>query len=358
MSPQLKTVEEAGIKALLRKNQPDTITASDFTEAPEVLKQGFSELIDNPNPEKIAIIPSVSYGIANVANNVKLNSGDEILVVSEQFPSNIYSWQNVAKKYKAHIKIVAPPKEFKGRGARWNKDILEAISSKTAVVAMAHLHWADGTLFDLQAIREKTTAVQALLIIDGTQSIGALPFSVKELQPDALICGGYKWLLGPYSLGVAYYGDTLLQGEPIEHGWLNRLHSENFTTLTQYQDAFQPGAARYSVGESSNFTLVPMLIKSIEQLIAWQPQQIQEYCKTLAEPAIAVLRNKGYLIEEEAYRSSHLFGIYMPEDKNIATIKEKLIANNIMVSYRGNAIRVSSHLYNDVEDFKRLVHAF
>ena len=67
------------------------------------------------------------------------------------------------------------------------------------VVAIGHVHWSDGTLFDLKKIRERLDEVGGLLIIDGTQSVGALPFSVKEFKPDALICGGYKWLLGPYS---------------------------------------------------------------------------------------------------------------------------------------------------------------
>ena len=81
---------------------------------------------------------------------------------------------------------------------------------------MGHIHWADGTLFDLIAIRKKADKVGAKLIIDGTQSVGALPFSVKEIQPDALIVGGYKWLLGPYSIGMAYYADTFNNGEPLE----------------------------------------------------------------------------------------------------------------------------------------------
>ena len=136
---------------------------------------------------------------------------------------------------------------------------------------MPHIHWADGTLFNLMAIREKTREHDALLIIDGTQSVGALPFSVAKIQPDALICAGYKWLLGPYALGVAWYSDYFNDGEPLEHNWLNRLQSEDFTRLTQYQEKFQDKADRYSVGESSNFILVPMLIRALEQLLQWQP---------------------------------------------------------------------------------------
>lgn len=74
-----------------------------------------------------------------------------------------------------------------------------AIDEHTALVTLGHVHWADGTLFDLKAIRRKTAEAGTWLVVDGTQSVGALPFDVQEIQPDALICAGYKWLMGPYS---------------------------------------------------------------------------------------------------------------------------------------------------------------
>ena len=95
------------------------------------------------------------------------------------------------------------PKSKTNRGKSWNEAILESISDKTKVVSLGNIHWANGTLFDLKSIREKTTKHRALLIVDGSQSVGVLPFSVKEIQPDALICAGYKWLFGPYGCGYA-----------------------------------------------------------------------------------------------------------------------------------------------------------
>lgn len=355
MSPLLKTVEAAGIEALKKKSLPHTITSEDFFSQRLLLKKLFSELTEIEDPQNIAIIPSASYGLANVTNNIVLKKHDEILLVDGQFPSNVYSWQRLAEKYHANVKLIQPPENLQGRGQRWNEMILEAITKNTAVVAMAQVHWADGTLFNLQEIRERTNQVGSLLIIDGTQSIGAYPFSVKELQPDALICAGYKWLLGPYSIGVAYYGDQFLNGIPIEDNWLNRLNSENFSTLTHYRDAYQPGAERYSVGESSNFILVPMLIKGIEQLLLWGPKNIQKYCSEISTSAIEKLREKNYFIENDRHRASHLFGIYVPEAKKIEIIKQRLENKNVFVSSRGEAIRVSPNVYNDTADIDRLV---
>ncbi|MGY8915516.1 MAG: aminotransferase class V-fold PLP-dependent enzyme, partial [Flavobacteriales bacterium] len=228
----------------------------------------------------------------------------------------------------------------------------------TALVAIAHVHWTDGTKFDLKAVREKTRTVGALLIIDGTQSIGALPFSVKELQPDALICGGYKWLMGPYSLGVAYYSDAFNDGKPLEDNWMNKLHCEDFTQLTQYHDEYQPHAGRYSVGESSNFIMVPMLINALEQLIQWQPVRIQEYCQFISEHALDKLREQNCFIEENDFRGQHLFGVYLPKEMEMHTIKQRLQEHNIFVSYRGKAIRVAPNVYNQKEDFEKFLSCF
>lgn len=121
---------------------------------------------------------------------------------------------------------------------------------------------------------------------------------MNDIPVDALVCGGYKSLLGPYSIGMAYYNDTFNEGRPIEENWMNKLHSEDFSGFTQYADTYQEKAARYSVGESSNFILTPMLIKAIEQLIDWNPQNIQEYCKAISASAIESLKNSGFLVEE------------------------------------------------------------
>ncbi|MFT4534667.1 MAG: selenocysteine lyase/cysteine desulfurase [Saprospiraceae bacterium] len=355
MSPQLKSVEAVGIESLKGKSRPYSITGEDFFAGRKRLRVKFAELVDISDYQQTAIIPSVSYGIACVTNNVQLDKGDEILVVDEQFPSHIYSWQKLAEKYDATIKIVKSPAIREGRGKQWNEAILDAINDKTAIVALPHVHWADGTLFDLVSIRSKATAVGAKLIIDGTQSIGALAFSVKEIQPDALIVGGYKWMLGPYSLGMAYFHESFNDGSPIEENWINRKNSEDFSNLTNYQADYQPGADRYSMGESSNFNHNPMLTKAIEQLLDWGQDDIQSYCKSITDRGIEMLRSKGCFVEAEAYRSKHLLGVFLPSNVDKNAIKQRLIENNIYVSYRGAAIRVSPNVYNSEGEFLKFV---
>jgi selenocysteine lyase/cysteine desulfurase len=354
MSPLLKDAEKSGIRALRKKRDPSSILPNDFFRESEDLRTEFARLINVPDPKRIVIIPSASYGLSIAANNIKVSRGDTIIVVGEEFPSNFYPWQRLAQDNGATLKVIAPPEVQPGRGRKWNEKILESIDPTTKVVAMGNVHWADGTLFHLTEIRKRTQEVGALLILDGTQSVGALPFDVGIVKPDALICAAYKWLLGPYSIGLAYFGEHFDEGRPIEESWMNRLQSEDFTSLVNYQSDYQPGALRYEVGEHSNFIHVPMLMKSLQQISRWGVSNIQEYCRTITEQATIALAERGYWIEEPEYRSAHLFGVRIP-DKDIQLIRQALSKHKIFVSFRGNAIRVAPNVYNDGRDLSRLV---
>jgi selenocysteine lyase/cysteine desulfurase len=217
------------------------------------------------------------------------------------------------------------------------------------------VHWADGTRFNLMDIRKRTKEVGALLIIDGTQSVGALPFDVEKIQPDAVVCAGYKWLMGPYSIGLAYYGEYFDNGKPIEESWLNRKNSENFAGLVNYQTDYQPGALRYDMGEHSNFILVPMMRAALKQVEQWGAENIQAYCARIAHKPIQLLQEKGFWVEDEAYRGHHLFGVRVPKHINLNSLKENMIKNKISVSFRGDAMRISPNVYNDEKDLMKLV---
>ncbi|MBJ7881078.1 aminotransferase class V-fold PLP-dependent enzyme [Gelidibacter salicanalis] len=355
LSPSFRAVEKAGIDAVLQKSRPYLIPSSDFFDPVIELKKRFAKLIELDEYERIATIPSASYGIATVANNIKLNPGDTIVLMQEQFPSNYYSWKKLTDTHQAHLKIVQAPKTRTNRCRLWNEAILDAIDDSTAVVAMGHIHWSSGALFDLKAIRKKTRQHNALLIIDGSQSVGALPFSVKDIQPDALICAGYKWLFGPYGCAYAYYGPYFDNGEPLEENWTNRLDSHKLPDLTQYQDTYKPFANRYVMGESGSFIHVKMQLEALKQVLLWTPEAVQAHCRELSVKAVLELRNLGCYIEDDAYRSHHLFGLELPDSVDLKAFKKALSDQNIFVSFRGAYVRLSCHIFNTERDFQRFI---
>lgn len=355
MSPIPEPVELAGYQAISRKTIPYEILVPDFFEPVAQLKSLFARLIKADDPDRIAIVPSVSYGISSVVKNVKIQRGQNIVAIDEIFPSNYYPWRRLVQENSAEIKVVKRPEQIAGRGRAWNERLLESIDSQTVAVAVPNVHWADGTLFDLKALRQRTNEVGALLIIDGTQSVGALPFYITEIQPDALVCGAYKWLLGPYSMGMAYFGERFDNGIPIEESWMNRLESERFENLTAYQDEYKPKAHRYNMGENSQFIAVPMLSAALELIMAWGVENIQEYCRQLSSPYIDRLTEYGFKVEDPEFRGSHLFGLRFPAHVNLETVKKVMLERNVFVSYRSGAMRISPHLYNDRVDFERLL---
>jgi selenocysteine lyase/cysteine desulfurase len=353
--PLMKHVEKVGFDTISKKKRPFQYTVEDFFEPVKQLQKKFAQLIHCADYQRIAVIPSVSYGLANVVKNISLKEKKSIVLLGEQFPSNYYPWKKLAEEQGGKLKMVQAPKVTENRAQLWNEFLLEAIDEDTAAVSIGNIHWTDGSLIDLKAVREKTLKYGALLIIDGTQSVGALPIDVDQLKPDALICAGYKWLLGPYGTALAYYGPAFDNGNPIEENWINRLNSENFQGLVNYEDEYKPKAARYSVGQSSNFFLVPLLLKSIEKILEWQPQRIQKYCKALTGNYLDDLREMGCWIENDDFRSAHLFGIRLNENFDFQALKNQFEKSQVHVSLRGDSIRIAPNVYNTPNDMEKLV---
>ena len=358
MAPLAHAVRAAGIAGIDRRATPHLISPSDFFEESDLVRCLFSRLVNISDPNRVAIIPSVSYGLATVSRNAPVERGDNIVIVEEQFPSNVYTWRRLCTERGLELKVVEAPAPTEGaRAVAWSARLLAAIDHRTAVVALPQVHWADGTLFDLVHIGERARECHALLVVDGTQSVGALPFDVGHIQPDALICAGYKWLLGPYSVGLAYLGPAFEDGTPLEENWIVRRGSEAFADLVHYRDEYQPAAIRYDVGERSNLTLLPMLIAALELVLGWTVPAIQDYCRALTTDLTRTLRERGYWIEEDRWRGAHLFGVRVRDSTDIARLAERLRTRQVFVSLRGNAIRVAPYLYNDASDTDALLDA-
>ncbi len=356
MGPLPRVTEEVGIEGIRKKRVPISIVPEDFFSDSDQLRSLFAALVNVSDPDAIAIHPAVSYGVAVVARNIQVRKGQNLVLLHEQFPGNVYSWRRLAQESEAELRTVMPG-EGKNRGREWNARLLEAIDADTAVIALPQVHWTDGTLFDLKAVEARAREVGAAFVVDATQSVGALPFDVQEIQPDALICAGYKWMLGPYSVAVTYLGPRFAGSTPLEETWIGRKNSENFQGLVDYQDAYQPGAIRFDVGERSNFILVLMLAASLRLIVRWTPERIQEYCRTLTAELLAEATSLGFTVEEEEFRSGHLFGLRMPEGIELSAVKEALERRNVYASLRGSALRVGPYVYNDTEDVAALIEA-
>ncbi|WP_169570044.1 aminotransferase class V-fold PLP-dependent enzyme [Sneathiella limimaris] len=350
MSPLSRSVQDAGERAIQQKMHPWTTSSEDFFGNSEKAKSMFAKLINGNTPD-IAIIPSASYGLAIAAKNIEIQRGQKILVLEEQFPSNIYCWQERANETGAVVATVSAPED-----KDWTAAILENIDDTVAVAALPNNHWADGGLLDLEKIGNQLRKVGAKLVLDVTQSLGVLPFDIEKVRPDFLVAAAYKWLMGPYSIGFMYVAPSFQNGDPIEYNWLNRAGSEDFSGLVRYQEAYQPGAVRFDMGQRANFQLLPMAIAALEQLLDWQPHKIYETIAQMNRTIATAANEIGLQSIPEALRAQHFLGLEKKGGFDPDLLK-KLASRNIYLSMRGNSLRVTPHVYNTPEDTEKLITA-
>lgn len=350
MSPLLRAAREAGQEALARKSAPWRIAASDFFGESEEARGLFAELISG-DADGVAIIPAASYGVSLAAANLPLKAGQRVVLLEDQFPSNVYTWRDLAERAGGEIEVVARPADFD-----WTRELLERIDERTAIVAVPNCHWTDGSVIDLVRVGERARAVGAALVIDATQSLGAVPLDVTRVQPDFLVAASYKWLLGPYSLGFVYVAPQHRSGRPLEFNWIARESSEDFAGLVNYRDSFQPGARRYDVGERSNFALMPVAKAALRQILDWRVEEIAATLSDLNGYVGSEAARLGFQPVPSAQRGGHMIGL-RSEAPLAADLPARLAAANIFVSVRGSSIRVSPHLYNTRADVDRFISA-
>ena len=353
-APLMKSAEEAAIKALVRDRNPVDISVDDFfTEVSEV-RESFGKLV-NCESANVALISSTSYGFSSVLNNVKPKNNGNAITIKEEFPSAYFSLKRWCDTNQNELVIVEPDPDLALIGENWNQKIINAIDENTSIVLISSIHWMNGTKFDLKRIGDKCVEVGAKLLVDGTQSVGVLPMDVKEFNIDALICAGYKWLFGPYSIGLAYISDAFEDGVPLEESWMNRTNAKNFSGITEYETEYNQGAGKYNVGETSNFILIPIIKEALKQINLWTIPEIQAYSKKLIRPLITYLKNLGVEFESDKYFSSHLFALKLPAKVDVDQLKKNLEKNKVYISVRGQYLRISVNIFNDEEDISQLI---
>jgi selenocysteine lyase/cysteine desulfurase len=348
ISPLPKASLMAGEQGLRRKSRPWTIAPAEFFTSSETVRKLFADLV-NAQADDIAFTAAVSYGMAQAAHNIQIKKTQTVVTLSEQFPSNVYPWMDLAERTGAAFVSVPRPDDDD-----WTSGLLSFIDRSTGIVAVPHCHWTDGGLVDLETIGAACRRVGAVLCVDATQSVGALPLDVKRVDPDFLAVASYKWLLGPYSLGFLYVAPRWQRGRPIEHNWIARKDAENFAGLVNYSGEFQAGARRFDVGERSNFALMPVAQASLKLLSEWTVprifQTLQLRTAAIAERAYGEF---GISSVPAHRRAGHYLGLRfsggIPSD-----LPMRLAAADVYVSVRGQAMRVTPHVWNTDEDVEKL----
>jgi len=350
MAPLSHAVIAAMDEGARAKASPWRYRPADFFTVAEHFRERAARLA-GVSAECIAIVPSASYGLAVAAANVPLARGQEVVTLADQFPSNVYVWQDLAARVGGQVRAVERPSQD-----CWTAAVLDAIGPDTGIVAVPHCHWADGRVVDLVAVGAKARSVGAALVLDLTQSLGAMPLDFAAVDPDFAVAACYKWLMGLYGIGMPYVAPRHHEGRPIEHNWINRAGSEDFARLVDYRSDFQPGARRFDMGEKSNPPLLMGASAGLDYLLEFGVEAIAGALAAKTEVIAVRAATLGMDSAPVGVRAPHFLSLGFAGAVP-AGLTERLAAREIHVSLRGQSLRVTPHLYNNEADTDALIAA-
>ena len=348
IAPRLKEVSKAGHQGIDVFSSPWSITPDDRFRSPEILREEFARFIE-VDADTVALVPSASYGIAIAAKNIPIKANANIVVLEDQYPSNVYAWKRRAEESRAIIRVAQ-----RGTNNSLTESVLNLIDTNTAVVTIPNCHWTDGELLDLVAISEAVRTAGAALVVDASQSLGALPINFDRVSPDFVVSVGHKWLLGSYGLGYLYVDLKWHScGIPIEESSLTRHGSEDFSQLANYVDQYRPGARRFDFGEFTQFISIPMAIAAISQLNIWGSLYVQKELFTRTQRIRAICNQLGLKTLPAERSAGHIVGIKLKDEQQTMKLAVALKSAKIHVSVRSDTIRVAPHLHTDEQDLEQ-----
>lgn len=351
-SPQLNESLKRLLSGVRSKSHPWERTPASFFDDAETIRS-LSSSIFGGGADGYAVVPAASYGLSTAARAVEphLKPGDCILVIAEEFPSNVLPWKRTAEEVGAKLVTVPTPDN-----GDWTDAIVRRIDKSVKVVAVSNCHWTNGAYIDLRPIGKACREVESVLAVDATQSLGAMPFSVDEIKPDFLVAAGYKWLLCPYGFSLLYVSEQWRNARPLEETWLARDNAEDFSALVKYSDTYMPGARPFDVGEKCTASILPGAIAALEQIRAWGVENIAASLEEINTTIVAHLEPLGLQFPDKAQRCPHMIGAWLPK-ASTGTLLTELQKRKIYISQRGNAIRFAPHLHISDHDVRRLLEA-
>lgn len=354
MGPAPRTGVEAAWAAVDRKARPWTIATDDFFEPVEAYRASVAALL-GVDADGVAVVPSVSYGMSTFAAVVPLAAGQVVLAPADEFPSAALPWEAAARAVGAELVRVAPD------GRDRSGPLLAAVEAhgeRVAAVSVPPCHWTDGTPFDLPALGAACREVGAALALDVTQWVGGAPLDAGAIGADLVVGAVYKWLLGPYSLGYAWFAPRWRDGPPLEQSWIARAGADDFAGLTAPREAYRAGARRYDMGEGSQLSQLAAAQAGIDLVTEWDPAATAAHARTLTDRIAAGAADLGLGVAPAAQRSPHLLGLSLVgTGVEPAALAAHLADSRVHVSVRGPSVRVSAHRFNTDDDVDRLLAA-
>lgn len=309
------------------------------------LRQRFATLVNARSVDEIALMGSTAMGINTAALSLPLRPGDNVLVLDGDYPANIYPWMNLA-----HRGVLT--KFVPARDGGLDLDLLASrIDSHTRVITMSTVVFATGFRNDLVAVGQICKQRGIFFVVDGIQSLGALPFDVQAANVDFLAAGSQKWLLGPIGGGFLYVRRELLD-QLVPGAYVGAGSVVSGANFLDYNFTPLPTAERFNLG-SSNMLGQYGVHASLALIQEIGVEQIAERVLMLAGVAIGDLQERGFTLSA-ATAPEQRSGIVIPHVADPAAASAALERAGIICIPRGKGIRIAPHFYNTEEEILRV----
>jgi selenocysteine lyase/cysteine desulfurase len=355
VGPLPRAVKHAGELGVARKAQPWAIEPGNAQKQFDRARAAAARLI-NADADDVALISSVSYGIATAGKVLAVPRGSRVLLLQDDHSSPVLEWLGRAEAQGFVVEVVPRPDD----GA-WTAALLAAIGRHGAppvgMASISSVHWADGGAIELNRVGAALKAQGAHFVIDATHGAGVMDIDVRSLDPDFLVFPTYKWVLGPYGRAFLYVAKRWQDGVPLEQAGSHRrgMNSERAPYMRNL--AYVPNARRYDMGERDHYISLEMASIGMELIANWGQAALTERLRMLTDRLADGLRNSGVLVTDARVRAPHVLSLQfpggMPDD-----LTARLEAENVFVSPRLGRIRISTHVYNDEADVDRFLDVF
>lgn len=313
------------------------------------LRTKFSELINAPSPDDIALLKNTSEALSFVAHGLKWNPGDNIIISDEEFPSNAIVWHSLKDKG------VEVREVNLSSGTSPENALINAIDNKTRLLSISSVQYASGLRMNLPQLGEACKQKNILFCIDAIQSIGAIPFDVEAANADFVMADTHKWMLGPEGVTLFYTRPEVREQLSLhEYGWRMLKDMANYSSsawdITDTARRFECGSPNMLGIHGANASVSLLLEVGLNRIEEELLKRSLYTVKCINEnPNLTLITNSD---------PDRIAGIITFKSSKIEgqLLYEKLMKNNVICAARGGGVRFSPHFYTSFDDIKAAVH--
>lgn len=333
-----------------RKQRPQMLGDEEYYNLPPRCRLLLSTLL-HCSPDEIGLIGSTSFGMGSLALSLPLKSGDEVLLVERDFPSNNFAWEAIRERgvRLRHVPFVPD--------AQQTSRVIDAISDATRVLSISPVHFYTGFRYDLPALSDACRKKDVLLIVDAIHLVGNEPVDLERTPVDALCAAAHKWQLSPSGTGFLYINRNLMPRlKPPFTGWMHNKNATDFAGTSMFEFEPSPFARRFELG-TEPVILLAAYEQSLMLLNECRMDYVQPHNGKLVDKLISFFRDIGWPVADIP-RSSSIFSIVPPDRYDAWSLLQELANQEIFIALREGHLRISPHFYTSDADITRFCDVF